>query len=237
MRATATILLGLAVEVAGGATPSQPTDVERLVSPNGRIAVAVHTAPRLSYDVLFDGRPLLQGATLSLDVDGVRLGATRADHRRRAHPHRRDRHAACPADRRASRRPAQRPAPRLRRRLRDHLPGLRSRRRLPVRDVAPARRGEDHRRGGELPLRRRRPRVLPREESFFSHNERQFKRVRLGELPAAALGSIPAVVETSAGPKVAIAESDLEDYPGLWLRGTGGPALIATFPPTRSRKS
>ena len=71
----------------------------------------------------------------------------------------------------------------------------------------------------------------PQEESFFSHNERKFARQRLGAVSAAALASIPAVVETSAGPKVAIAESDLEDYPGLWLRGTGGPALTATFPP------
>jgi alpha-glucosidase len=46
-----------------------------------------------------------------------------------------------------------------------------------------------------------------------------------------ALASIPAVVETTAGPKVAIAESDVEEYPGLWLRGTNGPALTATFPP------
>jgi alpha-glucosidase len=33
------------------------------------------------------------------------------------------------------------------------------------------------------------------------------------------------------GAKVAIAESDVEDYPGLWLRGTSGNGLAATFPP------
>ena len=31
--------------------------------------------------------------------------------------------------------------------------------------------------------------------------------------------------------KVAIADSDVEDYPGLWFRGTGGNALTAAFPP------
>ena len=31
--------------------------------------------------------------------------------------------------------------------------------------------------------------------------------------------------------KVAIAESGVEDYPGLWLRGTGGNGLTATFEP------
>ena len=30
---------------------------------------------------------------------------------------------------------------------------------------------------------------------------------------------------------MAIAESDIEDYPGLWLRGTSGNGLAATFPP------
>ena len=71
----------------------------------------------------------------------------------------------------------------------------------------------------------------PKEDSFFSHNERRFLRLRLGELAPAALASLPAVVETAVGPKVAIAESDIEDYPGLWLRGTSGPGLSATFPP------
>ena len=33
------------------------------------------------------------------------------------------------------------------------------------------------------------------------------------------------------GVKVAIAESDVEDYPGLWLRGTSGNGLAAVFPP------
>src|SRR3954469_15287477 len=80
MLAAATILLGLSAQVAAAKPPAQPAPaqpaVEQLVSPNGRIAVAVRTTPRLSYDVLFDGRPLMHEATLSLDVDGVRLGTT-----------------------------------------------------------------------------------------------------------------------------------------------------------------
>jgi len=70
----------------------------------------------------------------------------------------------------------------------------------------------------------------PREDSFFSHNEREFQKLRLGSLGPTALASLPAVVATAAGVKVAIAESDVDDYPGLWLRGTGGPALTAAFP-------
>ena len=55
--------------------------------------------------------------------------------------------------------------------------------------------------------------------------------MNLGQIPAGDLATLPAVVATAAGPKVAIAEADLESYPGLWLRATGGPALAAAFPP------
>ena len=70
----------------------------------------------------------------------------------------------------------------------------------------------------------------PEEESFFSHNERAYLPRKMRELAPAALGSLPAVVD-AGGVKVAIAESDVEDYPGLWLRGTNGNALTAAFPP------
>ena len=39
------------------------------------------------------------------------------------------------------------------------------------------------------------------------------------------------MVDAANGVKVAVAESDIEDYPGLWLRGTSGNGLAATFPP------
>jgi len=39
------------------------------------------------------------------------------------------------------------------------------------------------------------------------------------------------------GAKVAIAESDVDSYPGLWLKGTSGTALAATFPPYPLKES
>ncbi len=39
------------------------------------------------------------------------------------------------------------------------------------------------------------------------------------------------MVDVGGGAKLAIGESDVEDYPGLWLKGTGGNGLDATFPP------
>jgi alpha-glucosidase len=71
----------------------------------------------------------------------------------------------------------------------------------------------------------------PAEESFFSHNERHYLPVNLSTIAATTVASLPAVVEAASGVKVAIAESDIEGYPGLWLRGTGGNGLAATFAP------
>jgi alpha-glucosidase len=71
----------------------------------------------------------------------------------------------------------------------------------------------------------------PQEDSFFSHNERKYLPQHLTEIVPAFIATLPAVVDVGDGAKVAIAESDVEDYPGLWLRGTGGNGLSAVFPP------
>jgi alpha-glucosidase len=71
----------------------------------------------------------------------------------------------------------------------------------------------------------------PEEESFFSHNERKYLPRHMSEIAPAFLATLPAVVDVGDGAKVAIAESDVEEYPGLWLRGTSGNGLAATFPP------
>src|SRR5260370_15203809 len=68
------------------------------------------------------------------------------------------------------------------------------------------------------------------EESLMPHNERKFPLLKLNEMPAASFASLPAVVDAGKGVKVAVAESDIENYPGLWLRGTGSNGLAATFP-------
>jgi alpha-glucosidase len=71
----------------------------------------------------------------------------------------------------------------------------------------------------------------PQEDSFFSHNERKYLPQHLLAINPAFLASLPAVVDVGEGAKVAIAESDVAEYPGLWLRGTGGDGLDGTFPP------
>src|SRR5882762_9689218 len=70
----------------------------------------------------------------------------------------------------------------------------------------------------------------PQEESFFSHNERKYLPQAMNQIAPTAIASLPALVDVD-GVKVAIAESDVEDYPGLWLRGTSGNGLAAIFEP------
>ena len=77
----------------------------------------------------------------------------------------------------------------------------------------------------------------PQEDSFFSHNERKYLPQHLSEIAPEFLATLPAVVDVGEGAKVAIAESDVDSYPGLWLKGTSGNALAATFPPYPLKES
>ncbi len=70
---------------------------------------------------------------------------------------------------------------------------------------------------------------FPREEEFFSHNERLYEHVVLDSLSKKDLCSLPILVETDEI-KLLISESALLDYPGMWLTGGEGNRLNAVFP-------
>jgi alpha-glucosidase len=213
-------------------SPSQPAGVHRLASPGGHIEVVVRAAPDLAYDVTFDGKPLLADARLSLDVDRRRLGiaAQITGSKRQS------------VDRRFA------PDVRLKAEslsdkynelrlecaggfavtFRAYDEGVAYRFETAQQAAQVKVFGEEavFRFAGDAPV------FYPNEgKTFFSHNEQHYKPVNLTQIPAGDLATLPAVVETQAGPKVAIAEADVESYPGLWLRATGGAALEAAFPP------
>ena len=227
-------LLGPSVLAAGAslllASPARSAAIPPLVSPNGRIEVRVRAAERLSFDVLLSGRPLLSDSTLSLRIDGTTLGSKP---RVRAVRTGRVDQLIEPAVRQKSRT--------LRERyneLRLELEG----------GYAVAFRAFDEGVAYRFETRLKRAEVrvdaeevglrfagdwsvyLPEEEGFFSHNERHYLRRSLKELTPATLASTPAVVDAD-GVKIAIADADIVDYPGLWLRGAGGSGLQGVFPP------
>lgn len=219
-------LLLLLATCALRAAPGIPA----LTSPDGSIRVVVHAGDRLSYDVSCDERPVLVGATLSLNVDGVVLG-----HAARLK-------AATPRSHDAVLRPDVRQKAAE---IREHYEELRLEfeggyavtfraynegvayrweTALPAAQVKVFNEEVDLKFTGSTIA------WFGEEESFYSHNERIFLPRTLGDLGASNLASLPVVVDAGAV-KVAVAESDLEDFPGLWFTGTGGSGLAGTHPP------
>ena len=70
----------------------------------------------------------------------------------------------------------------------------------------------------------------PLEESFMSHNERIFTFSSLDTISDKHLASLPVLFKTGSGINVLVSESDVEDYPGLWLRGAGSGRLRGVHP-------
>ena len=202
----------------------------RVTSPNGNIVVDVRLGDRLRYDVMVNETPVLKDATLSLKIDAVTLGlaprlklATPGTHDGTLQPVVRQKAAS----------------------FRDHYNELR----LDLEgdcsvvfrayDEGVAYRWETRLPAAEVRVYAEEVALnfadnfitwYPEEESFYSHNERIFLPRALGDLAPKNLASIPAVVDAN-GIKIAVAESDVTDYPGLWLHGTGGNGLAGIFPP------
>ncbi|MCD6597091.1 MAG: glycoside hydrolase family 97 protein [Bacteroidales bacterium] len=74
------------------------------------------------------------------------------------------------------------------------------------------------------------PIYFPKETSFFSHNEREYIYTSLNELEKDEFCSLPALIAPEKGPKILITESDISDYPGMWLSAGGSNGLNAIFP-------
>ena len=71
--------------------------------------------------------------------------------------------------------------------------------------------------------------ICQKEKSFRSAYEEPYSEQAIGELKTEDLCCLPLLVTPPGGPRVLVTESDLRDYPGMWLRGTGGASLEAAF--------
>ncbi|MFZ0281612.1 MAG: glycoside hydrolase family 97 catalytic domain-containing protein, partial [Bacteroidales bacterium] len=67
-------------------------------------------------------------------------------------------------------------------------------------------------------------------ETFNSAYETPYEHKKLSGILSGQLCSLPFLVEKENGLFVMITEADLYNYPGLWLKGTGGIQLSATNP-------
>ncbi len=202
-----------------------------LRSPDQRIEISIQTGGRLSYSVLLNGKALLQGAMLSLKIDQTTLGlepkikgSKQSTVDQEIEPVVRQKFA----------------------RIREHYNELRLEiagnyavkfraynegvayrfeTSLPQTEVKVKREEASFNFAGDYSV------YYPQEDSFFSHNEREFIHVLLQDITPQTLGSLPAVVDVNGGVKLAIGEADVDDYPGLWLRGNSNNSLSAVFPP------
>ena len=202
-----------------------------LRSPDQRIEVRVRAADRLSYDVLLNGNLLLQNSTLSMNINQISIGAQ---------PKVRG------SKQRSENKEIVSPVPQKSARIREHYNELRLELEgdysvvFRVFNEGIAYRFETSLAANEAKVHAEEARwnfagdynvYYPKEDSFFSHNEREFLNLPLKQISSTTLASLPAVVVANNGVKIAIAESDVEDYPGLWLRGANSNALEAVFPP------
>lgn len=70
---------------------------------------------------------------------------------------------------------------------------------------------------------------FPEEESFYSHNERNYLTKSLDEIENGAFCSLPVLFDTQST-KVLFTESALIDYPGMFLAKTTENTMASTFP-------
>jgi alpha-glucosidase len=70
----------------------------------------------------------------------------------------------------------------------------------------------------------------PLEDSFMSHNERLYKYLSLDTIADNDLASLPALF-TANGINVLLTESDIDDFPGMWIRGAGSSKIRGIHPP------
>jgi alpha-glucosidase len=201
-----------------------------LTSPNGKIKIIISTDDRVSYDISVNGQKVIDNSTLSLDVDHKRLGTNAIVSTTKTNAVDRD---------------IQSPVPQKSVKIHEAYKELRLEMNgnyaivfraynegvayrfetsLPQREVKIYKEEVGLNFNGAYNV------YYPKEDSLFSHNEREFLYLALKDIPDSSIASLPAVVDTKTGVKLIIGESDVDDYPGLWLHGHSNDSLSGMFP-------
>jgi alpha-glucosidase len=72
--------------------------------------------------------------------------------------------------------------------------------------------------------------LFPEESSLLSHQEREYKRLKISDITTGRFSSLPAMVVLPGGAKAVLTEADLFDYPGMDLTAGGANTLKGQFP-------
>ncbi len=170
-----------------------------LRSPDKRIEIRIRTGAGMQYDVLLNGKVLLQNSTLSINIDQTQLGRNVKVKGREGTQRRSDARAAGAAEIREDTRQLQRAADRRRRAalavvFRAYNEGAAYRLETSLAAAQVKVYGEEagFNFAGDYTV------YYPQEESFFSHNERQYTPRKLKAIAPAAIASLPAVVDETA---------------------------------------
>ncbi len=71
---------------------------------------------------------------------------------------------------------------------------------------------------------------FPEEVSLLSHYECNYKEEKLSSFSVGQFCSLPTTIKGDNNIKIGITEADLYDYPGLFMKATGGARLESMFP-------
>ncbi len=77
------------------------------------------------------------------------------------------------------------------------------------------------------------PEVKKRDNADIFHTsfEEEYPLRKLDSIPAGTIGYSPILVSLESGVKIGVTESDLEDYPGMFIGGTGSSTLQGVYAP------
>ena len=227
-RLASRLLFVVGAMIFGGGVAVADTNYS-LRSPDNRIDVAIHVASKIAYDVSLNGRLLMKDSTLGINVEGKSLGenpqvkSAKKDSVdkvlepvvRQKSAKIRERYNELKLEMGGGYAVTFRAYPEgVAYRIETSLGGE---------NVKVFSEDDLFRFAGDFTV------YFPEEESMFSHNERKYLPRSLASISEKSFATLPAVVDVGEGAKVAVAESGVEDYPGLWLRGGGEHALAATF--------
>ncbi len=218
----------LAVLLSGLSATAQPYTLQ---SPDGNIRVTITAGAQMAYSIERAGQPLLNPSAIGLQIDSADIGKGAQVLRQKTRQVR-DK-VAVPVAVKA-----------------DTLPDAYNELRLELKGNAAvvfraydngvayrwetALKKESVRINSELvsfDLKGAAMAYFPRESGFFSHQEPLFEHLSFENVAPKTLASLPVVWKTESGTNLFIVESDVEDYPGLWIRSADQGRLLGDHPP------